>query len=81
LNAVAQFRDSKFDAAIDTFMELDFNPAKVVALYPDAVAGRLYVPQNGWIPLYGGPTPIDPDDSQDSIKVDEIEKETLGHGH
>ncbi|KIJ98466.1 hypothetical protein K443DRAFT_9137 [Laccaria amethystina LaAM-08-1] len=68
LNAVAQFRDSKFDAAIDTFMELDFNPAKVVALYPDAVAGRLSVPQNGWIPLYGGPTPIDPDDSQDSIK-------------
>jgi len=79
LNAVAQFRDSKFDAAIDTFIELDFNPAKVVALYPDAVAGRLSVPQDGWIPLYGGPTPVEPDDSQDSIKVDEIEKEKPGH--
>ena len=79
MNAVAQFRDSKFDAAIDTFIELDFNPAKVVALYPDAVAGRLSVPQDGWIPLYGGPAPIDPDDSQDSIKVCEIEKEKPGH--
>ena len=79
MNAVAQFRDSKFDAAIDTFIELDFNPAKVVALYPDAVAGRLSVPQDGWIPLYGGPAPLDPDDSQDSIKVDEIEKEKPGH--
>ncbi|EDR08609.1 uncharacterized protein LACBIDRAFT_235177, partial [Laccaria bicolor S238N-H82] len=59
---------------IDTFIELDFNPAKVVALYPDAVAGRLSVPQDGWIPLYGGPAPIDPDDFQDSIKVDDIEK-------
>ncbi|PPR05963.1 hypothetical protein CVT24_004627 [Panaeolus cyanescens] len=57
LNAVAQFRASKFDAAIDTFIELDFNPAKVVALYPESVAGRLSVPRERWIPLYGGPEP------------------------
>ena len=56
LNAVAQFRAAQFDAAIDTFIELDFNPAKVVALYPESVAGRLSVPQEGWIPLYGGPS-------------------------
>jgi len=49
------FRASKFDAAIDEFIELDFNPAKVVALYPESVAGRLSVPQDGWIALYGGP--------------------------
>jgi hypothetical protein len=59
LNAVAQFRASKFDAAIDTFIELDFNPAKVVALYPESVSGRLSVPQEGWIPLYGGPSEED----------------------
>ncbi|KIM35275.1 hypothetical protein M413DRAFT_449849 [Hebeloma cylindrosporum] len=61
LNAVSQFRASKFDAAIDTFIELDFNPAKVVALYPEAVSGRLFVPQEKWIPLYGGPVPVDAD--------------------
>ena len=59
LNAVAQFRAAEFDAAIDTFIELDFNPAKVVALYPESVAGRLSVPQEGWISLYGGPSEED----------------------
>ena len=29
--------------------------------------------------MYGGPAPINLDGSQDSIKVDEIEKEKLGH--
>ncbi|KAJ7650763.1 hypothetical protein FB45DRAFT_25587 [Roridomyces roridus] len=54
LNAVAQFRASQFDTALDTFIALDINPAKVVALYPEAVAGRLSVPQEAWIPLFGG---------------------------
>lgn len=26
----------------------------MVALYPESVSGRLSVPQEGWIPLYGG---------------------------
>ncbi|TFK27815.1 hypothetical protein FA15DRAFT_666044 [Coprinopsis marcescibilis] len=64
LYAVSQFRSGKFDEAIDTFIELDFNPAKVVALYPEAVSGRLSVSQDKWIPLYGGPVPIDSDDSK-----------------
>lgn len=59
LNAVAQFRAGKFDDAINAFIDLDFNPAKVVALYPENVAGRLSVPHEKWISLYGGPT-IDP---------------------
>jgi Vam6/Vps39-like protein vacuolar protein sorting-associated protein 39 len=49
------FQSGNFDAAIDTFIELDINPAKVVALYPESVAGRLSIPPDGWIPLYGGP--------------------------
>ena len=65
LNAVSEFRASKFDSAIDTFLELDFNPAKVVALYPESVAGRLSVPPDGWIPLYGGPSSTTADDSSD----------------
>jgi Vam6/Vps39-like protein vacuolar protein sorting-associated protein 39 len=63
LNAVSEFRASKFDSAIDTFLELDLNPAKVIALYPESVAGRLSVPQEGWIPLFGGPAPTTSDDA------------------
>ncbi|EAU85277.2 rab guanyl-nucleotide exchange factor [Coprinopsis cinerea okayama7 len=69
LNAVAQFRAGKFDEAIDTFIALDFNPAKVVALYPEAVSGRLAVPQERWIPLYGGPVPVEPSSGEDSQSV------------
>ncbi|KXN86467.1 Vam6/Vps39-like protein [Leucoagaricus sp. SymC.cos] len=57
LNAVSQFRASKFQEAIDAFFHLDFNPAKVIALYPETVSGRLAVPQREWIQLYGGPAP------------------------
>ena len=79
LNAVAQFRAAKFDAAIDTFIELDFNPAKVVALYPESVAGRLAVPQEGWIPLYGGPSPVG-EDHTSSDGSQEGEKVTSSQG-
>ena len=30
-------------------------------MYPESVAGRLSVPQEGWIPLYGGPSPVEDD--------------------
>ncbi|KAH7884496.1 hypothetical protein F5I97DRAFT_2037539 [Phlebopus sp. FC_14] len=56
LNAVSQFRVGNYDDAIDTFIELNLNPAKVVALYPEHISGRLSVPQDGWIQLFGGPT-------------------------
>ena len=80
MNAVSQFRASKFDAAIDTFIELDFNPAKVVALYPEAVSGRLFVPQERWIPLYGGPVPAD-DESTASDSTHENGNRPASHVH
>lgn len=55
LNAVSEFHAGKFDVAIDAFIELDITPAKVVALYPEVVAGRLAVPQSKWISLFDGP--------------------------
>lgn len=61
LNAVAQFRAARFDEAINTFIDLDFNPAKVVALYSEPVSGRLGIPPDAWITLYGGPAPVDED--------------------
>ena len=65
---------------MDTFIELDLNPAKVVALYPEIVAGRLAVPSERWIPLFGGPEPARVDsvsslvsglDEQDQVKEKE----------
>ncbi|THH09023.1 hypothetical protein EW145_g2303 [Phellinidium pouzarii] len=55
LNAISQFKKGEFDSAMNAFIELDTNPAKVVALYPESVSGRLHVPQERWIPLFGGP--------------------------
>lgn len=54
LNAVARFRQGDYNSAIDAFIELDISPAKVVALFPKSVSGRLHVPPEGWIPLFGG---------------------------
>jgi hypothetical protein len=59
LNAVAHFSSSRFDDAINTFIELDVNPAKVVALYPETISGRLSRPRHDWIPLFGGPGTVE----------------------
>ena len=53
--AVSLFKSGKYDEAIDTFIELDANPAKVVSLYPESIAGRLSIPEKDWIVLFGGP--------------------------
>ncbi|KIJ12775.1 hypothetical protein PAXINDRAFT_181469 [Paxillus involutus ATCC 200175] len=55
LNAVSHFRAGRYDAAIDTFLDLDINPAKVIALYPERVAGRLAVRPEQWVSLFEGP--------------------------
>lgn len=55
LHAVSQFRLGHFTEAINTFISLNTNPAKVVALYPETISGRLAVPEDEWIPLFGGP--------------------------
>ncbi|KAF5392213.1 hypothetical protein D9757_001433 [Collybiopsis confluens] len=55
LNAVTEFKAGQFDKAIDTFTELNINPAKVVALYPESISGRLSAPHDEWIELFGGP--------------------------
>lgn len=73
---MAEFRVGKFDDAINTFIDLDFNPAKVVALYPDNVAGRLSVSPDKWLKLYGG-SPADPeaDASHESSQNEESKRE------
>lgn len=80
LRAVSQFRLGKFDDAIDSFLELDLNPAKVLALYPERVSGRLSLPPDDWIPLFGGPanqsaTPKNDDAASTKPQIDNIIKE------
>ena len=82
LQAVDNFRNAKYDDAINAFIELDINPAKVVALYPESISGRLSVHQDEWIPLFGGPKPqktepppISPDTSTTDVAAQADEQE------
>ncbi|KAI0649291.1 hypothetical protein C8Q79DRAFT_949834 [Trametes meyenii] len=61
LQAVDNFRNAKYDDAINAFLDLDINPAKVVALYPESISGRLAVAPDDWIPMFGGPVPKKPE--------------------
>ncbi|KAF9266470.1 hypothetical protein L218DRAFT_956243 [Marasmius fiardii PR-910] len=78
LNAVTLFRARQFDQAIDEFIELNVNPAKVVALYPESISGRLSVPPENWMALYGGPTTLASagvDDTQSTKSSDADDKD------
>ncbi|CCO30777.1 Vam6/Vps39-like protein Short=hVam6p [Rhizoctonia solani AG-1 IB] len=54
LRGVQLFQEGQFEQAIDMFLALDMNPAKVIALYPDSISGRLAAPRERWIKLFGG---------------------------
>ena len=73
MHAVSLFRSGKFDDAINAFIELDVNPAKVVALYPEIVAGRLSVKREKWITLFGGPA-VEESPSDDGVKEHALER-------
>ncbi|KAG8682591.1 Vacuolar morphogenesis protein 6, partial [Ceratobasidium sp. 394] len=57
LRAVQLFKEGAFEKAVEMFLELDMNPAKVIALYPETISGRLATPREKWIKLFGGDTP------------------------
>ena len=57
LDAVSKFRAGEFDRALDLFVKLNINPAKVVSLYPESISARLSVPPDQWIQMFGGPSP------------------------
>lgn len=54
LAAVRSFMAGDYDSAIDAFVTLDVNPAKVVALYPHRISGKFERPREGWEELFGG---------------------------
>ena len=57
LDAVSRFRAGEFDRALELFVNLNINPAKVISLYPESISGRLSAPRDQWIQMFGGPTP------------------------
>lgn len=54
LRAVQLFKEGSYANAVEMFLELDTNPAKVIALYPETISGRLSAPKEKWIELFGG---------------------------
>ncbi|KAJ9116996.1 hypothetical protein QFC22_004654 [Naganishia vaughanmartiniae] len=87
LSALSLFSTQSWEAAFNEFMALDVTPAKVVALFPaDQISGRLHVPQEEWVEVFGGPkggrlVPL-PDESEtiSKDKQDGAEKRgVLGH--
>ncbi|ORY29789.1 hypothetical protein BCR39DRAFT_588162 [Naematelia encephala] len=54
LSALQSFAQGKYQAAIETFLIFNVNPALVIALYPsDNVSGRLHVHRDKWMELFG----------------------------
>ncbi|EJD37691.1 hypothetical protein AURDEDRAFT_116691 [Auricularia subglabra TFB-10046 SS5] len=79
LLAVSYFARGEYDGAIDLFIELETNPARVVALYPANIAGRLGVPREGWVELFGGTPPPPPPPPASEHNTPEVEQEaTMG---
>lgn len=76
------FKDGKYDEAIDIFIELDTNPAQVVSLYPESIAGRLSTSEQDWIALFGGPKeeiPVIPErKSSEEVNTTEEHQKTEG---
>lgn len=56
MSALSLFSTEQWTSAFNEFIKLDITPAKIVALFPaDQISGRLHVPQDEWVPLFGGP--------------------------
>lgn len=53
LVGLQRFERGAFDAAMDVFIEVDMNPASVLALYPPDIAGRLARDARVWRKLFG----------------------------
>jgi hypothetical protein len=71
LRAVQLFQEGQFEKAIEMFLELDMNPAKVIALYPESISGRLAAPRDKWIELFGG----EKKEAEQKEEVEGIEEE------
>lgn len=49
LMGVLAFAEGHFETAMDAFLQVDFNPAWALALYPASIAGALARPRSVWL--------------------------------
>jgi Vam6/Vps39-like protein vacuolar protein sorting-associated protein 39 len=61
LFAVQQFKDGEYLTSLRSLAELEVNPARVLGFYPELISGRLSVPQERWVELFGGKSPTSED--------------------
>jgi len=59
LHALHLYNSHRYSLSIDAFIRLDLSPAKVVALFPETISGKLFVGENGKEELFGGRKRID----------------------
>jgi hypothetical protein len=51
---VQDFAKGQFQAAIETFLVFNVNPALVISLYPsNTISGKLHTPRDQWMELFG----------------------------
>ncbi|WFD43533.1 Vacuolar morphogenesis protein 6 [Malassezia psittaci] len=58
LVAVIRFEQQLYDQAMDLFIEIDTNPAKVLALYPPMISGKLAKDVSHWRQLFDAPPQV-----------------------
>lgn len=56
MHSLHLFRTHRYDLAVDAWIALDITPAKIVALYPEAVSGKLFLEVEAQEELFGGRT-------------------------
>lgn len=73
LYAVSLFLSERFDEAIEHFIELDTNPARVIVLYPTYISGPLARERCDWMRVFGAKELHAKDDVQsDSSKPSSV---------
>lgn len=69
LVGVQRFEQGEYDAAMDLFIEVDMNPAKVLALYPPEIAGALARGSGAWRALFGAQQSVGKSDERETPRA------------
>ncbi|WFD20635.1 Vacuolar morphogenesis protein 6 [Malassezia caprae] len=72
LVGVLAFAQGDYEAAMDEFLQVDFNPAWALALYPPSVAGPLARPRAEWLHHFGVREPRDAPAEADRDALDAL---------
>ncbi|WFC99446.1 Vacuolar morphogenesis protein 6 [Malassezia yamatoensis] len=77
LVAVIRFEQQLYDQAMDLFIEIDTNPAKVLALYPAMISGKLAKDVSHWRQLFDAPPQVSSDADPRAKSTENIPRAAL----